>query len=102
MSERLLRDRDVAAMLGTTPGVAVSVLAARGICAIDLGRGRSRGRRWLESAVRQMLMEMHAEAQPRKKEGAVRLPARKTASVSVASMSVGELHEILTPAGCVQ
>ena len=102
MSERLLRDRDVAAMLGTTPGVAVSILTARGVCAIDLGRGRSRGRRWLESAVRQMLMEMHAEAQPRKRKGAVRPPARETASASVASMSVRELYELLTPAGCVQ
>ena len=33
MSERLLRDRDVAAMLGTTPGVAGSILPARGVCA---------------------------------------------------------------------
>ncbi len=98
MSERLLRDRDVAAMLGTTPGVAVSILTARGVCAIDLGRGRSRGRRWLESAVCQAIMTMHAEAQPRKKVGA-RPPTQKA---SISGMSVGELYELLTPAGCVQ
>ena len=99
MIDRLLRERDIAAMLGTTPGVAASVLAAHGVCPIDLGRGRSRGRHWLESAVRQAIMAMHAEAQPRRKARSCP-PVRKTPSI--ATMSVGEIYEIWTPAGCVQ
>lgn len=99
MIDRLLRERDIAAMLGTTPGVAASVLAAHGVCPIDLGRGRSRGRRWLESAVRQAIIAMHAEAQPRRKAGPRPLPIK---AQSIANMSVGEIYEILTPAGCVQ
>ena len=98
MIDRLLRERDIAAMLGTTPGVAASVLAAHGVCPIDLGRGRSRGRRWLESAVRQAIMAMHAEAQPRRKARPRPLPIK---AQSIANMSVGELHKLLTPAGCV-
>ena len=61
MTDRLLRDRDVAAMLGTTPGVAASILSQRGVHAVDFGMGRSRGRRWLESAVQQVIAELHAE-----------------------------------------
>lgn len=67
MTDRLLRDRDVAAMLGTTPGVAASILSQRGVHAVDFGMGRGRGRRWLESAVQQVIAEMHAEAQPQKR-----------------------------------
>ena len=65
--ERLLRQQDIAAMLGTTPGVAASILAARGVQPIDFGIGRGRGRRWLESAVRQVMLDMHEAAQPKAK-----------------------------------
>jgi len=65
--ERLLRQQDIAAMLGTTPGVAASILAARGVHPIDFGIGRSRGRRWLSSAVRQVMLDMHEAAQPKAK-----------------------------------
>ena len=54
-------------MLGTTPGVAASILAARGVQPIDFGIGRGRGRRWLESAVRQVMLDMHNAAQPKAK-----------------------------------
>lgn len=63
--ERLLRQQDIAAMLGTSPGVAASILAARGVHPIDFGIGRSRGRRWLSSAVRQVMLDMHEAAQPK-------------------------------------
>lgn len=99
MTDRLLRDRDVAAMLGTTPGVAASILTQRGVHAVDFGMGRSRGRRWLESAVRQAIMEMHVEAQPQKRTRAAR-PAPCLAS-PLATMSVSDLHR-LTQAECVQ
>lgn len=99
MTDRLLRDRDVAAMLGTTPGVAASILAQRGVHAVDFGMGRGRGRRWLESAVQQAIAEMHANAQPKKRQTAAK-PPQPPAS-SLADMSVSKLHQ-LTKAGCVQ
>lgn len=101
MTDRLLRDRDVAAMLGTTPGVAASILAQRGVHAVDFGMGRGRGRRWLESAVQQVIAEMHAEAQPRKRTTVVRSAAAPSRVAALATMSVSELHR-LTQAGCVQ
>ena len=52
MTDHLLRRKDIAAMLGTSPGVAASILAQRGVHPIDFGLGRGRGPRWLESAVR--------------------------------------------------
>ena len=55
--ERLLRQQDIAAMLGTSPGVAASILAARGVHPIDFGIGRSRGRRWLSSAVKMCIRD---------------------------------------------
>ena len=101
MTDRLLRDRDVAAMLGTTPGVAASILAKKGVHAVDFGMGRSRGRRWLESAVQQVIAEMHAEAQPQKRTKAVRPAAAPSRVAALATMSVSDLHR-LTQAGCVQ
>ncbi|WP_270229552.1 hypothetical protein, partial [Desulfovibrio legallii] len=62
--ERLLRQKDIAAMLGTSPGVAASILAQRGVYPVDFGVGRSRGKRWLESAVKQVILDMHDAAQP--------------------------------------
>lgn len=101
MTDRLLRDRDVAAMLGTTPGVAASILAQRGVYAVDFGMGRGRGRRWLESAVQQVIAEMHAEAQPQKRAKAARPAAAPSRVAALATMSVSDLHR-LTQAGCVQ
>ena len=101
MTDRLLRDRDVAAMLGTSPGVAASLLAQRGVHAVDFGMGRGRGRRWLESAVQQVIAELHAEAQPKKRTKPARPAAAPSRVASVATMSVGDLYR-LTQAGCVQ
>lgn len=101
MTDRLLRDRDVAAMLGTTPGVAASILAQRGVHAVDFGMGRGRGRRWLESAVQQVIAELHAEAQPQKRTKAVRQATASSRMAALATMSVSALHR-LTQAGCVQ
>ncbi|HJA77560.1 MAG TPA: hypothetical protein H9774_12020 [Candidatus Desulfovibrio gallistercoris] len=101
MTDRLLRDRDVAAMLGTTPGVAASILAQRGVHAVDFGMGRGRGRRWLESAVQQVIAELHAEAQPQKRTKAVRPAAAPSRVAALATMSVSDLHR-LTQAECVQ
>lgn len=101
MTDRLLRERDVAAMLGTTPGVAASILAQRGVHAVDFGMGRGRGRRWLESAVQQVIAELHAEAQPQKRTKAVRQATASSRMAALATMSVRDLHR-LTQAECVQ
>lgn len=100
MTDRLLRRADIAAMLGTTPGVAASILAERGVHPIDFGMGRSRGPRWLESAVRQAMLEMHQAAQPKAK---AKRPAKRTTApaVSLASMSINDIFE-LTQGPCVQ
>ena len=68
MTDRLIGKRDIAAMLGTSPGVAASILAGKGIHPIDLGAGRSRGLRWLESAVQQAVRDMYNEAQPNRRQ----------------------------------
>ncbi len=91
--ERLLRQQDIAAMLGTTPGVAASILAARGVHPIDFGIGRSRGRRWLESAVRQVMIDMHEAAQPKAK------PLRQgraapTPSMKLTTMSINDIYRL--------
>lgn len=100
MTDRLLRRKDIAAMLGTSPGVAASILAQRGVHPIDFGLGRGRGPRWLESAVRQVILEMHQAAQPKPKD--VRQPMRhSTPPVSLSSMSINDIYQ-LTQGPCVQ
>ena len=59
MSDRLFGKRVIAAMLGTSPGVAASILEGKGIHPIDLGAGRCRGLRWLEAAVQQAVRDMY-------------------------------------------
>ncbi len=84
--ERFLRAADVAEMLGTTRGVAVSIMAEHGVRPVDFGRGRGRGLRWLESAVKAVMQAMHEAAQPkgrpasRQKTG---LPAVKLEDMSI-------------------
>ncbi len=100
MTDRLLRRADIAAMLGTTPGVAASILAERGVHPVNFGMGRSRGPRWLESAVRQAMLEMHQAAQPKAK--ATRLVKRTaTPAVSLTNMSINDIYQ-LTQGPCVQ
>ncbi|WP_419521186.1 hypothetical protein [Desulfovibrio sp.] len=98
MTDRLIGKRDIAAMLGTSPGVAASILAGKGIHPIDLGAGRSRGLRWLESAVQQAMRDMYSEAQPKPK------PTRRPRPKSVcglADMSTDDIYR-LTTGQCVQ
>lgn len=100
MTDHLLRRKDIAAMLGTSPGVAASILAQHGVHPIDFGLGRGRGPRWLESAVRQIILEMHQDAQPKPKE--TRQSKRPPApSVSLTNMSISDIYQ-LTQGPCVQ
>ena len=99
MTDRLLRKNEIAAILGTGPGVAASILANMGVQPIDFGFGRGRGPRWLESAVMEAIQSLHRNAQP------VQTSAKKQRStspvVSLASASVAQIYE-LTSSQCVQ
>lgn len=107
--EKLLRKEEIAAMLGTSPGVAASVLEQRGVHPIDWGRGRGRGPRWLASAVEQTLRDIHAAAQSpfqgkiQTTSGAKRKQQEiKNTPHLVCGKSVAELHAELTAEACVQ
>ena len=99
MTERFLTKKDIAAMFGTTPGVAASVLAEHGIYPVDFGYGRSRGRRWLESTVKQAMLEMYQAAQPKPKTAKNKRPTPLKHSIT--QMSVNDLL-MLTHGQCVQ
>lgn len=92
MIDRLLRLTTIAAMLDTSPGVAASVLADHGVYPVDFGYGRSRGRRWLESAVRQAMLDMHEAAQPKPKTRHAKQPAAP--AVSLATMSINDVYQL--------
>lgn len=103
MTERLLRKKEIAAMLGTSPGVAASILSARGVHPIDFGRGRSRGLHWLESAVVAAIREIHADAQPQpKKQRLVTTPRAAYPATHLANMTVKDIEGLLTTRQCVQ
>lgn len=103
MTERLLRKKEIAAMLGTSPGVAASILSARGVKPIDFGRGRSRGLHWLESAVVAAIRDIHAEAQtPPKIHRQGVTPRRPYPAAHLADMTVKDIEGLLTVRQCVQ
>ncbi len=92
MTERLLKKRELAAMLGTSPGVAVSIMAEHGVAPIDWGAGRSRGYRWPESRVRDVILEMYVKAQPKKP----RVPKPTASRVSLADLSPADVFNLTT------
>lgn len=105
MSERLLSRQGIAEMLSTSPGVAASTLARYGVQPIDLGRGKYKGARWLESAVSAALKIMHAEAQqqapaPPMKAATPRKPASGV-KMRLTDMSINDIFN-LTQARAVQ
>lgn len=91
MIDRYLRSTEVATMLGTSPGVATSILAERGVLPIDFGAGRSRGRRWLLSAVVRVMEDMHEQAQPKTKQARAPSPPKIS---GLAGMSVDQLLQL--------
>ena len=94
MTDRLLKKRELAAMLGTSPGVAVSIMAEHGVHPIDWGAGRSRGYRWPESRVRDVILQMYAAAQPQPKKP--RIPKPSAPSISLADMSAADVYNLTT------
>ena len=92
MLTALLNKMQIAERMGTTPGVAASLLAEKGVYPVDLGRGRARGLRWYSVAVDAVMRDMHDQAQPKEKRPTVRLA--RTGLVQ--GRSVSELHAELT------
>lgn len=92
MTDRLLKKRELAAMLGTSPGVAVSIMLDHGIAPIDWGAGRSRGYRWPESKVKDVILQMYAAAQPKKK----RTPKPQAIHIPLAEMSPADIYKLTT------
>ena len=101
MADRLLRKNEIAAMLGTSPGVAISILSERGCHPIDFGYGRARGPRWLESAVLMAIRAMHEEAQPQKDKNK-NIKAKHIPRLDLANMKTAELYALLTREGLTQ
>lgn len=95
--ERLLRRTDIATMLNTTPGVAATILAKWGVHPIDFGRGAGRGPRWLESAVRGAMQQMHEAAQPKARQP--RQQRLGVPHIKLADMSVDEIYRLTTGQG---
>lgn len=93
--ERFLKRQEIAAMLGTTPALAASFLAQRGVHPIDFGVGRSRGLRWLESAVAQAMRGMAAEAAARHRPRDKKTPKPKAGTPNIANMSVRDVVAFL-------
>ncbi len=92
MSAAFLTKAQIAQRLGTTPGVAASLLAEKGVHPVDLGRGRGRGARWYSLAVDTAMRQMHEDAQPKEKRPPLRLPK----SGLVQGRSVNDLYAELT------
>lgn len=95
MADRLLRKADIAAMLSTNADMAASILKKYGCYPIDLGYGRGRGLRWLESAVINAMRLMHMEAQPIPKEKKEKIKYPKS-ELDLANMKAGDLQTLLT------
>ena len=93
--ERFLKRNEVAAMLGTTPALAASCLAKRGVHPVDLGVGRSRGLRWLESAVAQAMRDMATEAAARHAPRPKKQRPATNAAVNIADMSAREIEALV-------
>ena len=99
MTDRLLRKKEIAAILGTSPGVAASILSNMGVHPIDFGYGRSRGPRWLESAVTATLQAMHKEAQPVQKQAKKRQVNTRVPEINLATASVADVFALTSRQG---
>ncbi|WP_304736534.1 hypothetical protein [uncultured Desulfovibrio sp.] len=80
--------------LFTSENRAREILTAHGIFPIDYGVGTYDRLRWLESAVDQMLLVMHAQAQPQPKKP--RVPKPSAPRISLADMSPADVYNLTT------
>lgn len=98
MPEKFIRLSEVAAMLGCGTTRAAKIMRESGVNPVDLGRGRSGGLRWLESAVRSTMLKLHANAQqPEPTTKKTKVP-----SLHLAGMSAKQLFSYLENARTVQ
>lgn len=67
MTPATLKTEQLSAFTGLPQAVILSALKQAGISAIDTGKGRGRGLRWLTSAVMEVVHTMHRNAQSTKK-----------------------------------
>lgn len=94
MPERFLRKSEIGAVFGTSPDIARAILLAHGVHPVDLGAGRGRGLRWLESAVHAVAAEMHRRAQPPSKPS--KPPLRPVAGAHAGFLSSVTLDQLYT------
>ena len=95
--EKFLRSADMAEMLGTSQGVAMSIMAEHGVRPVDFGRGRGRGLRWLESAVKAVMHKMHDDVQPKARHA--RQPRVGMPAVKLEDMSIDDVMRLTSRQG---
>ncbi len=88
MQERLLKIDEIAEIMGTSKTRAKAALSKYGLCAIDFGRGRGGGERWLQSAVLSMLQAMAVAAQKKSEK------KPKQARISIFNMSIDDVYNL--------
>jgi len=92
--ERFLNISELAEKLGTSKGIARTIMTQNGVMPIDFGPGRSRGYRWLESAVDDVMRNMHHAVQPNNQhKSQVKCIQRKS---KLADMSVNEVYKLFS------
>lgn len=90
-----LNKRQIAEALGTSPGVASTILSERGVSPVDFGRGRGRGLRWYGPAVDVAMRQIHDEAQVKNSPKSSKPVCLPTTNL-VLGRSIYELHAELT------
>ena len=87
-------NKKAASLLELKPVNAKKFLIKHGLLPIDVGQGKKRVDRWLESAVQAVINQLHEAAQKSK----IKKPAKKKSDfppeVSVATMSSSELFQL--------
>ena len=92
MPDRFLTRQGIAEAMDTGPGVAERLLASQGVFPINLGVGKGRGPRWLESAVINAMRNMHDAVQQAHAPRARR--KHVVPSSGLENMSAGELYTL--------
>lgn len=101
MPERLIGKPQLAEKFAMSPNAAAALLREKGVYPINIGLGRGRGLRWLESAVDAALVEMNAAAVPKDVQKRHLRPQKKSRGLS--SMSAAQVQALLlTNAKCIQ
>jgi len=89
---KLLNLKDVAELLGTTPGAARGVLERLGVVPYDLGRGRGLGLRWHPQEI---IEALERSRRPRQAPGSK--PARKAADPFFGKTTAELIRELAGP-----